>query len=280
MITCDIMGGLGNQLFQIFATISYAMDNNIQFYFPNLLNIGNRNTYFKTLLNSLETKNNLLEINKYKKIKLRHYKYKEPNYTYNKIPFYKTINIFGYFQSEKYFINNYTKIIDYLQLDNKINEQLQKNIIIQNTITISLHIRYSDYQTANNIKIFYLLTKEYYKRSLEYIINSNQNENYTIYYFCPKEDNSIANDIISILESSFKNLTFIKINENISEYEQLLLMSLTNHNIIANSTFSWWAAYLNKNPNKIICYPEKWYKTLSINDLIPETKNYIKIPID
>ena len=62
---------------------------------------------------------------------------------------------------------------------------------------------------------------------------------------------------------SFNNengiLTFVRANPLLEDWEQMLLMSLCNYNIIANSTFSWWGAYLNTNICKIVCYPDKWF---------------------
>jgi hypothetical protein len=53
--------------------------------------------------------------------------------------------------------------------------------------------------------------------------------------------------------------TFEQADNNLDDWEQMILMSLCQHNIIANSTFSWWGAYFNNNPNKIVCYPETWF---------------------
>jgi hypothetical protein len=63
---------------------------------------------------------------------------------------------------------------------------------------------------------------------------------------------------------------------SIPDYEQLLLMSLTSHNIIANSTFSWWGAYFNNNINKIVCYPSLWNgSNNNVKDLFPDSWNKI-----
>ena len=80
--------------------------------------------------------------------------------------------------------------------------------------------------------------------------------------------------------NSFKNVFFI---ENIPfDYEELILMSLCKHNIIANSTFSWWGAYFNTNPAKIVCYPSIWFGpdvTHNTKDLCPESWTKIEATV-
>jgi hypothetical protein len=83
------------------------------------------------------------------------------------------------------------------------------------------------------------------------------------------------------LKQTYPTLTFEMIDFNISDWQQLLLMSLGKHNIIANSTFSWWGAYLNTSPERIVCYPDSWFgiKQKSINntkDLFPPDWKKVK----
>ena len=80
--------------------------------------------------------------------------------------------------------------------------------------------------------------------------------------------------IIDMLKKTITSCAFIKVIDEVEDWQQLLLMSACSHNIIANSSFSWWGAYLNTNPTKIVCYPEIWFgskATHDTKDLFPES---------
>ena len=81
------------------------------------------------------------------------------------------------------------------------------------------------------------------------------------------------------MQCLFPDLKFEKIDDSIEDWEQVIIMSLCEHNIIANSSFSWWGAYFNKNINKIVCYPDKWFGPKGphnqTKDLCPDSWNKI-----
>ena len=266
MISCNLQGGLGNQLFQIFTTISLSIDNDKKISFSNQKKLGNRSTYWSNFLISLS--NNLIPDNEINKSN----KYIEPNFHYNEIN-NKVNYLDGYFQSYKYFEKNFEQICNLINLD--FNKQQVKDNFLPNVDKqlVSLHFRMGDYKNLPNHHP--IMSIEYYEKSIEYII-SQQNCKLAFLYFCEKEDNDYINDvIISSLQKKFSNCTFIKANDDIEDWEQMLMMSNCNHNIIANSSFSWWGAYFNTNTDKIVCYPSLWfgqaYSHYNLSDLCPNT---------
>jgi hypothetical protein len=183
----------------------------------------------------------------------------------------KNVYLEGYWQSEKYFKDIEDIIRREFIVKHKIdaeNEQIAKHI--SSVRAISLHIRRGDYvsNTATN-QIHGTCSLEYYHQAIDIIIKKVDKP-----YFFVFSDNS---------EWAKKNIiidypiTFVDHNNADKNYEDMRLMSLCKHHIIANSSFSWWGAWLCTNPDKIIIAPRKWFNNQDINttDLIPE--KWIKI---
>jgi len=269
MLSCKLAGGLGNQLFQIFTTIAYALKYSKPFFFLNNHQLGNgsngttiRYTYWDTFLSAL--KPFLKEFNTIPELMF----IKEKGFQYNELPDnleknYSTLLV-GYFQSPKYFDQYKESICKLIKLDVKqrMVKYKVKNLL-DNTINISIHFRYGDYIKYPHI--YPLLDKQYYHNALQHIIeslclNNNMHKSVSVIYFC--EDDSVlqTETIINELHVLYPYIKFQRADSSLDDWEQLLLMSLCSHNIIANSTFSWWGAYLNNNPCQIVCYPEQWFR--------------------
>jgi len=290
MITCRLCGGLGNQLFQIFTTIAYALKCSRPFFFLNNKQLGNglngstiRYTYWETLFTYL--KPFLKNKDQIPELSLIY----EKEFTYKEIPefFEKNMGILlvGYFQSPKYFDRCKNVINKILKIDLKrlvLKEKIKEKIDFENNIIISMHFRFGDYK--NYPDTYQLLNDIYYDRSLLYIINQFDiiDKKFKVLYFC--EDDSLleSEKIIDELKKRYNGLiNFERADPMLSDWEQLLLMSLCHHNIIANSTFSWWGAYLNQNVGKIVCYPNEWFNPIQnkdTSDLFLE--DWIKISIN
>jgi hypothetical protein len=269
MISCVLMGGLGNQLFQIFATIAYALENKKPFGFMYTEYLGGvgttikRNTYWDSFLVPL--KNFTHET--FPRMPMQ----REKGFEYSKLDPITEGNdllLFGYFQSYKYFDKHVQAICRLIKLDKTKVQVMNKYPL--NFQSISMHFRLGDYK--NLVDYHPVLDYEYYEKALQYVINNTEKRD--VLYFCEKQDNNDVQKTIDQLKEKFQDVIFTKADDTIEDWEQLILMSCCKYNIIANSTFSWWAAQMNHNNYKIICYPEKWFGSknahLDTKDLFPE----------
>jgi hypothetical protein len=270
------MGGLGNQIFQIFATISCAINHRMQFKFLNVESLGGgfttiRYTFWDKFFYKL--KPFLIDnINIYPTNVIR-----EKDFTFNKLiidenQYKEDIMLSGYFQSYKYFQENYQLICRLIGLQQMKDDLLLKvnlnDDLLQNTI--SMHFRIGDYKKLQHVHP--IMTKDYYFRALNYIKSLDSTTNYTVLYFCEDDDIDDVIQTINYLKDKFIDYDFIRGKKELEDWEQMLLMSCCHHNIIANSSFSWWAAYLNSHKNKIVCYPSIWFGPSAphnTNDLCP-----------
>ena len=285
MITCNLMGGLGNQIFQIFTTISYAIKSRNQFKFLNLSCLGGGSTTIRYtfwdkffialkpfLISDLPQPLNVI---------------RETGFPYNELPVYEMVNknvvIFGYFQSYKYFQENYAIIYRMLHIDKMKNELLDRlnlnspeYLDLENTV--SMHFRIGDYKKVQNFHP--LATYTYYENSLLYMNSKLPNKEFNILYFCEDCDIDDVLTIINKLVDKFPAHNFKRGEKKLEDWQQMLLMSCCHHNIIANSSFSWWSAYLNSWTDKIICYPSVWFGQSANNDtkdLCPD--DWVKISV-
>jgi hypothetical protein len=139
------------------------------------------------------------------------------------------------------------------------------------TNTISLHFRIGDYV---HLQLHHpILTDQYYVNSIRKIMEITKKHDWNIIYFCEEKDNLPVKHRMRKIQQQFPTLTFFKASDEMLDWEQLLLMSCSDHHIIANSAFSWWAAYMNQSSSKVVCYPTKWFgastKSHSTADLCP-----------
>jgi hypothetical protein len=283
MITCKLQGGLGNQLFQIFTTIAYALRYNNTFFFLNNHQLGNgrngviiRYTYWETFLSELKPfLKNMNEIPQLLFIKEEGFNYIDLPENLNKN--YGTMLV-GYFQSPLYFEKYKEGICKLIKINLKkfiLRNKVKDYVDFDNENIISMHFRIGDYKKYPDI--YPILSEEYYINALTSILNKQPTNtiqhNQKVLYFCENDDLSEVEATINKLKTKFPLLVFKRANPLLSDWEQMLLMSLCEHNIIANSSFSWWGAYLNSNIGKTVCYPETWFVSKAgkdVSDMFPE----------
>ena len=270
----SISGGLGNQMFQ------YAFYLGLKYYlFPKdcskifIAPYNNHNGY--ELDKVFNIKNNIITnlvvgfLKKYfKSIVFK--KQEQSVATFEQLIHNnkKPITYYsGFWQTEKYF----SQIEDIIRLTFKFDlekiSDRNKTLIVEmkSKNAVSLHVRRGDYESDQGAK--YVLggncDLDYYEKCINYVNENIKNP----FFYIFSDDPDWTKDNFSFL----KNSCFVNWNKKKDCWQDMMLMSYCNHNIIANSSFSWWGAWLNSHPEKIVLAPSKWFNIYPGLDIVPDS---------
>lgn len=239
-VTCKLWAGMGNQMFMLACVLGYAKKHNQPYFIPRQTIAAHIwPTYFPQFPKG-EPKSHF-------------FRYKEPEHSYNEIPHHANIIIEGYFQSEKYFNHCRQDILDAFQVPYKRLDGF-----------VSIHVRRGDYLKYPDKHP--VITYDYIAQAVKYFIDKGYNS-----FLVCSDDIKWCRLNLKPLEVYGAVFTFSTETEPIND---LAMMSCCENNIISNSSFSWWAAWLNQNEKKEVIAPERWFgignSHLSTKDLIPE----------
>jgi hypothetical protein len=288
MIIIRLMGGLGNQLFQ------YALGRRLSWMQKVPLKLDTSKLDHldpprKFALDDLQTKTEIASLKDVWRVSIPHrsdFPARVRNYCERHLPYYRrsvitephyhftpeilkaprNAYLIGYWQSEKYFLEIRDLLIEDLELKNPLSLESQKYLDkIQNTNAVSMHIRQGDYQTNPQYRNTYEeCLPEYYTNAVEYLVE--RFGQIQVFAFSDEPDWVKQNIHLPV------PLTIIERQNPSSDVEDMFLISTCHHHIIANSTFSWWGAWLSQHPEKTVIAPNKWFKDQSVNtkDLLPQ----------
>lgn len=257
----QISGGLGNQLFQytfakyielltgqtsVLCTDFYNSDHNGTITTPRIFNLDKFCTSYVSVNGRICYDNTVFE-NGFEPISFANNNY------------YK-----GYWQDKKYYYSIFDSLNDELKLKPELITDAMKrisDIMLQND-SVAIHVRRTDYLSPWHINGFVSLSLDYYTKAVE-IITERTGHKPVLYIFSDDHD---------YIQTNMSNLcgceTVIMNTRN--DYEDMYLMYMTKHHIIANSTFSWWGSILSEYPEGITIAPQKWFKTIPEHDLYPD----------
>ena len=292
MLILNIIGGLGNQMFQYAAgralSLKHGLDlklDNSNFYgyqlhqgfeLNKLFNCDSEIASQKDIYNILGWQAGKLSQRFLRKPQLKLLRRKsfvvEPHYHYwagiNQIN--DNAYLFGHWQSEKYFVDYVNRIREDFTFKLSLsihNSELADQILNHNAI--SLHVRRGDYVSNSKNSFIGVCSIEYYQKAIKYIKGV---VDLPVFF--------IFSDDVAWVKANLvidSPAVFVSHNQGAESYNDMRLMSMCQHHIIANSSFSWWGAELNTNPNKIVIAPKKWFATdkIDTSDLLPS--NWVKI---
>lgn len=258
MIISKVRGGVGNQLFQWAAGYALAQKFNTELLLD--LSVYDRNKTRNFELDKLgcphvvATDEQVAELQK-------HSFYKQPHFHYDQL-FAELLDdtfIRGYFCSERYFLNSsddIRKVLGEVLCSTLLSvEQSELLDYIKGHSCTSVHVRRGDYIADQGYNDFFgTCSLDYYAAAGEFI---EKNSNTKAIFVVFSDDLEWAKANISLPG----DVKFASVNSGFDSYLDLFFMGSCQNNIIANSTFSWWAAWLNNNLGKLVVCPKKWFRS-------------------
>ena len=284
MIIAEIIGGLGNQLFEYAAAKALAVHHNVPLKLDVSFYEKSKRSFMLDKFNcAVETvsanvifppKEETIVDKVYRRLLPPHKRvpFREPYFHYYpqflKAPSHTLLK--GFWQSEKYFAS-ITDIIrnEFLAKPALVSHLSEKAKEMKQQSSISVHIRRGDYLNPAVIKHLGLasLAEDYFAEAISVIMKRHPDSK--VYFF--SDDIKWVKEFITQKTSISYPYEFISDTITKTDLEDFYLMQQCQHNIIANSTFSWWGAWLNNHPDKIVVAPKNWYHSARVNDkdLIP-----------
>jgi len=279
MIIVNLKGGLGNQMFQYAFGRSLSVANDVEMKIdvktllapeesgnierPFSINQFNIATEIATEaeINKIKPQKNWLQKNA---ARISHKLFGDQTVMFNK-KYTEVIGdtyFDGYWQSPLYFNEIRDQLLSEFALKEALSQVAQDfNESIQSSTSVSLHVRRGDYATNTRVlREFGVCSIDYYKTAIAHIKSKVTSPRFFIF----SDDIAWVKENLDLDASA----TYVK-DSAITDTMELVLMSQCQHNIIANSSFSWWGAWLNQNPEKIVVAPKPWF------NITPYDKNLI-----
>ncbi len=292
MIVVKLMGGLGNQMFQYATARAVAQRNKTSLYldtagFFEMADIDTPRHYdlgalkitgkiaSKSILTQVQPLNAAYKLHHkiIRRLKSagRIWQVGEPNASYfnymGRAP--KNTYLVGWWQNQKYFNDIREILLNEFQPAKPLSQYSQVIIekIADSPVSVAIHVRRGDYIANKQASKFHGLTPlEYYRAAATYFQDRFPNALFVVFSddiaWC-KQNLELGNNVV-----------FVEPQKSRKDFEDLVIMTKCSHSVIANSSFSWWGAWLNINPNKIIIAPKVWFqdnKANSESEIVPSS---------
>lgn len=238
-VSTQLMGQLGNQLFQISTAYALSRDNDADLVVPDLTDspYWSIRENYERILFRVETKVGGRRVKSH---------YKEPRSSYKPIPYSPNMQLHGYFQSARYFDHYRDELWELFTPHPEFELELKERYrdLLDHPCTVAVHVRTYEGDDPTH-RYFPFLGWDFFKKAMQIF---------------PEGRFIVCSDRIKqckvALQSDELDIHFIEGN---SHFDDFFLMSYCHHQVISNSTFSWWAAYLNRHPEKRVIAPDHWF---------------------